>query len=56
MPYYILTLVLTPEGRENLLTDSEILHWITSEEFFIPRVATIHVAGRKSLGSHHNGR
>ena len=31
MPYYILTLILTPEGRENLLTDSESLHRITSE-------------------------
>ncbi len=31
MPYYILTLILTPEGRENLLTDSERLHTITSE-------------------------
>ena len=31
MPYYILTLILTPEGRENLLTDSESLHRVTSE-------------------------
>ena len=31
MSYYILTLVLTPEGRENLLTDSESLHRITTE-------------------------
>ena len=31
MPYYILTLILTPEGRENLLTDSESLHRIASE-------------------------
>ena len=31
MPYYILTLILTPEGRENLLADSESLHAITSE-------------------------
>ena len=31
MPYYILTLILTPEGRENLLTDSESSHRITSE-------------------------
>lgn len=31
MPSYILTLTLTPEGRENLLADSESLHRITSE-------------------------
>ena len=31
MPSYILTLILTPEGRENLLADSESLHRITSE-------------------------
>ena len=31
MPYYILTLILTPEGRENLLADSESLHRITSD-------------------------
>ena len=31
MPYYILTLILTPEGREDLLADSESLHRITSE-------------------------
>ena len=31
MPYYILTLILTPEGREDLLSDSESLHRITSE-------------------------
>ena len=31
MPSYILTLTLTPEGRENLLADSESLYGITSE-------------------------
>ena len=31
MSYYILTLILTPEGREDLLSDSESLHRITSE-------------------------
>ena len=31
MPSYILTLVLTPEGRANMLADSESLHRITSE-------------------------
>ena len=31
MPYYILTLILTPKGRENLLTDSESLHRTTTE-------------------------
>ena len=31
MPSYILTLTLTPEGRENLLADSESLYRITSE-------------------------
>ena len=31
MPYYILTMILTPEGRENLLTDSESLHRVSSE-------------------------
>ena len=31
MPYYILTLILTPEGREDMLSDSESLHRTTSE-------------------------
>ena len=31
MPSYILTLTLTPEGREKLLADAESLHRITSE-------------------------
>ena len=31
MPSYILTLTLTPQGRENLLADSESLHRVTSE-------------------------
>ncbi len=31
MPSYILTLVLTPEGRANMLADSESLHRIASE-------------------------
>ena len=31
MPYYILTLILTPEGREDLLSDSESLHRTTIE-------------------------
>ena len=31
MPSYILTLTLTPEGRERLLADAESLHRITSE-------------------------
>ena len=31
MPSYILTLTLTPEGREKLLADAESLHRISSE-------------------------